>query len=451
MNTNRETDPWLKLLAGKLSEQSTRATRLRRYVTGDAPMPSMGPNLESEWNRFRRTALTNSGGLVVDALAERIVATGATLEGETHVELRRIWRDNRLDVTITDAIRDALTTGVGYLSISRGEDGRAVILRERPEQVVVIPDPEKPWCPLAAMKAWRSSVQNVEYARVWADGMEYSYMRRSQDAMVMDLAEGWEPTAVVPLEGRIPIVRLENLDGAGEFEAHLHVIDRINWGILQRLVTTAMQAFRQRALTVDRDGEMLQETDEDGNSIDYRKLFKPGPGALWELPPGVSLWESQPTDLTPMLTAIKDDFRQLAAVTRTPVTMLIPESANQSAEGAAAAREGLVFKARDRIARFRPAISVALVYAMELEGLPVEGTVDTVFEPPAMVTLAERYDAAIKAKSAGESLESIQRNILGYSPEQIQADRVLRAREQIALAMGRTTPLPQPAPVGEQP
>ncbi len=445
------TAPWMELLAERLSAQAGRARKLRRYVDGDAPMPSMGPNLESEWNRFRRTALTNSGGLVVDALAERIVATGATLDGETDADLRRIWRDNRLDVTITDAIRDALTTGVGYLSISRGEDGRAVILRERPEQVVVIPDPERPWRPLAAMKAWHDTVANIEHARIWADGVQYSYQRPHSEGQALVLGDGWTLTGTMPLDGRIPIVQLQNINGSGEFEAHLHVIDRINWGILQRLVTTAMQAFRQRALTVDRDGEMLQETDEDGNSIDYRKLFKPGPGALWELPPGVSLWESQPTDLTPMLTAIKDDFRQLAAVTRTPVTMLIPESANQSAEGAAAAREGLVFKARDRIARFRPAISIALVYAMELEGLPVEGTVDTVFEPPAMVTLAERYDAAIKAKSAGESLESIQRNILGYSPEQIQADRVLRAREQIALAMGRTTPLPQPAPMGEQP
>ena len=56
--------------------------------------------------------------------------------------------------------------------------------------------------------------------------------------------------------------------------------------------------------------------------------------------------------------------------------------------------------------------------------------------PPATVSLTEKYAAAAQAKAAGEALETIQENILGYSPEQIAQDKQRRAEEQLALAAG---------------
>lgn len=452
MNTT-ELERWITRLTDALSEQSAKAHFLRRYATKRPPMPKMGPNLEREWQQFQYKSVTNTGGLIVDALAERIIPTGITIDGETSTDLDRIWRDNRLNVTFADTIRDALTVGVGYLSVGIGEDGQATIIRERPEQVVTIPDPVSPWKSLAAMKVWRDSVAEQDHAVIWASGMRWHLTRKSTKGTtpIYGFEEGWKiagPARPTPA-ARIPVVRLDNIEGVGEFENHTDLIDRINWGILQRLVMTAMQSFRQRALNVDKDADGLEHTDEDGNEIDYRKIFRPGPGNLWELPPGVSLWESTPIDIRPILDASKDDFRQLASVTRTPVTMLLPDSVNQSAAGAEATREGLTFKARDRIERFKPALAVAFVYALEAEGIPVAGTLKMIFEPPAMVMMSERYDAAIKAKSAGESLESIQRNILGYSPEQIQADRLMRAREQFALAFAERTQLP-PVPAASE-
>lgn len=417
---------------------------MRAYTNGRAPLPSMGPNLELEWARFQRLAVVNTGGLIVDALAERIVPTGVTVDGDTDPVLRLLWRDNRLDATLVDVIRDVLTVGVGYLLVQRDEKGRAVILRERPEQCVTIPDPVRPWRTKAGLKMFHDEFANMDHAYVYtpAGTVEHYARQGSNLGISLDRFQLVERSRV---KHGCPLIRVDNLEGLGEFEAHTDLIDRINWGILQRLVTTAMQAFRQRALVADADTAPLPEFDENGDSVDFRSLFKPGPGHLWELPPGVRLWESQPADLSPMLSAVKDDFRQLAAVTRTPITMLIPESANQLAEGVAAAREGLVFKARDRINRFTPCINAALVRALEIMGKKPAGTVSVVFEPPALVTMGERYDAAIKAKAAGESLESIQRNILGYSPEQIHADRVLRARAMFTLPA--TPPPAERAPV----
>lgn len=101
--------------------------------------------------------------------------------------------------------------------------------------------------------------------------------------------------------------------------------------------------------------------------------------------------------------------------------------------------QALIFKATDRIKRFKPALAVCLVKALQVEGVQLapDETVEVLFTPPAMVTLAERYDAASKARAAGEALETIQRNILGYSPEQIAQDKQRRMEEQLTLL---TTP-----------
>ncbi|MHA6563949.1 hypothetical protein ACX3UL_09350 [Actinomyces urogenitalis] len=60
--------------------------------------------------------------------------------------------------------------------------------------------------------------------------------------------------------------------------------------------------------------------------------------------------------------------------------------------------------------------------------------------------MTERYAAAAQAKAAGEALETIQENILGYSPEQIAQDKARRAEEQMALAFNLATAQPTNEP-----
>ena len=48
----------------------------------------------------------------------------------------------------------------------------------------------------------------------------------------------------------------------------------------------------------------------------------------------MEIWESQLVDLTPMLTAVKDDWHELAGETHTPLSAMLPDAANQSASGA---------------------------------------------------------------------------------------------------------------------
>lgn len=437
---------WFPLLTGRLDARQARLASLRSYTNGTAPLPEMGQNVRESWKRFQRKARTNLGQLIIESPAERMIPNGVTVGGSADSmaaqSAANILRNNRWDVVVADSVRDMLTVSIGYILTGRDEQGRAVITAEKPEFMYAATDPLRPWVARAAIKVWRDPDMGKDYAYVWADGSRQKYSRTShlvtngdKKLIAQSAGDTWghegEPERY---EGRPPVVVLENHDGIGEFEPHTDLIDRINLNILQRLVTTAMQAFRQRAV----EGG-LPDKDDDGNDIDWSKVFEPAPGALWDLPEGIEIWESQQTDITPMLLAEKDDLRNLCAVTRTPLAALLPDSANQSAEGAAFAKEGTVFKAKDRISRIAPALAVAVVHALRAEDVDYgDATVEILWEPPDRVSLAEKYSAAAQAKAAGESWKSIARNILGYSPEQIQQDALDRAEEQMdALAFGQ--------------
>lgn len=453
---SRTTEQWLSFLTERFDTAKPRIERLLSYTDGNAPLPEMGPNLKASWKAFQKKALANSGALIVDTLVERLIPNGIlvgeTPDSELAKQARRIWRDNRMDVAFKDAARDACTIGVGYLLVTEGDDGTAVITREKPGLFYAEPDPVHPWKAQAAIKVYRDVAANMDYLTMWLYKSVFHYERSAYNErrqVVSRVSGKWTMTSNEAAPAVPPVVILENKDQAGEFEAHTGLIDRINTGILYRLVTMAMQTYRQRALrtTSDDPGAGLPDEDANGNQIDYQTIFEPGPGALWELPPGVEIWESQTVDLTPMLSAVKDDWRELAGETHTPLSAMLPDAANQSASGAEQPMQQLVFKAEDRINRFKPAMAVCVVKALQVEVGEVEpDTVEVKFAPPATVSLTEKYAAAAQAKGAGVALETIQETILGFSPEQIAQDRQRRAKEQLSMALATTSVQAPPRP-----
>jgi len=245
---------------------------------------------------------------------------------------------------------------------------------------------------------------------------------------------GWVPDGDPELyDGAPPVVVFERKSGKGLFEPHMDVIDRINLGKLQRLVIAAMLAFRQRALKAADGSPGLPDKDADGNDIDYTKVFESSPGALWELPQGIDIWESQTTDITPLLAAEMADARDFAAVTRTPLSAFTPDGANQSATGATNSAAEQISQAKNDIARLIPGLEVLNVYALRIEGVDLgDLTVEVEFENPAIVSMSEKYAAAAQAKAAGMTWDSIARTILGWSPDQIAQDSLARSEEQLS-------------------
>lgn len=444
-------DEWLPILTRNLDKRAESIQKARSYCNGNAPLPEMGKNLKASWEAFQKKARVNYGGLAVRALKNRIRPRGVVIGDGTNADAAaaaaRIWRDNRMAAQFAAAIRDRLETRVGYLVVGLAA-GAAVVTREKPEFFIASTDPLQPWKARAALKVWRDEDLGQDYAYVWIRGERQKYFRNSKDssgvARTRAFGDDWEQSGdPEPYEGDPPIVVLERPDGQAFLEEHYDVIDAINHGKLQRLVTTAMQAFRQRALkrkTAEEDGGAEpDDKDADGNDVDYSKIFEPAPGALWDLPDGIDIWESQYTDITPMLAGEKADRRDFAAVTSTPLSALMPEGENQSAEGAANAKEGHIALAQDEIDDMAPGLAMAMVYALQAESVELAET-DTVaidFAPPALVSLQEQYAAAAAAKAAGLPLRTIMRTVLGMTHDQIkQAESDLADEQLNSLALG---------------
>lgn len=428
---------WLPVLAKRMDERAPRIALLRSYTNGNAPLPEMGENVRASWQAFQKKARTNYGGRAVQSLGGRLRTNGIRIgQSESSPALsvvRRQWRDNRMDLQLAQAVDDYLTTRFGYLAVGLA-GSEAVITREAPEQFIAAADPVRPWRARAALKVWRDGDVELDFAQVWATGVWVLYSRPAKAAYgwrVGARGDDWSPVDSGEFEGAPPVVIWER--GEGLIEPHLDVIDRINLGKLNRLVITAMQAFRQRALQQAEGSVGMVAQDDDGNDIDYAKIFEPAPGALWDLPEGINIWESQSTDIRPILEGEKADLRDFAASTGTPIAEFIPDGQNQSATGAANVTTPQYLQAKDEQKALTPGLEVALVYALRAEGIDLgEDTLEVLWVEPDRVSMSEKYAAAAQAKAAGISQRAILRDVLGMTPDQIDQDALDRADEQLA-------------------
>ena len=440
-------DQWLARLTKRMDDRALRLAILRSYMDGNAPLPEGAEGCRDAYKAFQKKARTNFGELVVEAVTERMNPAGFTLNGEPKDDdaLRSIYKANHLGIGIGDVLRDMVGLSAGYMIVGEDSPKRALVTCERPEQVITEQSASRPDQVRAGVKVYRDEVDEFDVAYVHIPGQVATYYRplREQSTsrpLKYFRAQGDWTFAGVEDSGLkfVPIFPFLNRGGLGEFEPHVDILDRINWNILQRLVITAMQAYRQRATKGD-----LPDVDEEGNEIDYAEMFEPGPGALWRLPEGVELWESTQTDITSILNANKDDITHLAAVTRTPMSTLIPDGANQSAEGASFAREGLVFKAGDRLKRADAQLVRVMGAALAIEqglDMPVEG-VGILWEPVERRSLQERADAATKAQDL--PWRTRMTDIWGYSGDRVDAMESERASD----ALNASLSVPFQAPV----
>lgn len=440
--TPRSPGWWFQKLFKELGEKQERLNRLDRYYRGDPDLPEGAENCRPAYRTFQQKARTNFAELVVEAVRERMIPvgfrTGAEDDKFGDKEAWRIWQANSLDADAAMVDRAALSMGESYVIVGSvdPEIGAPVITPEDPRQVVAVFDPIRRRKALAALKVFHDDVLGVDLAYLYLPGWVYRAVRRNVQSgagMTYDVS-GWE-WLESPQQTRVPFVPVvrfayrPQLDGCtlGEFEDAMDVLDRINFMLLQRLVITAMQAFRQRALKGD-----LPDTDADGNPIDYNGMFRSGVDALWNLPQGVEIWESAAADITPVLTAVRHDVQDLAAVTRTPLFYLTPDAANGSAEGASLAREGLIFKTLDRLPHAGESWEQVMSYAFAFAGDQTRARradMEVIWAPPERFSLAERYDAASKASAAGVPWATVMADVLQFSPQQVERMEAERAAD----------------------
>lgn len=467
---------WLNRLTKILIDKRDRLNILDQYYKNERLPPSMGnsKSLREAYQRLVKMSRMNYSELIVEAVRERMnvsgFRTGAADDELGDREAWSIWQANSLDANSILVHRTMLAMSESYVMIGQPAEGTdlPIITPEDPREIAIICDPINRSRIVAALKLfhdWNIGV-DIAYLYLLVPG-ESSHLVRfvSDTSRVPDGTNcqsplwsfapvNWDMVDVVPTGvAPVPIVQfVNNADmfgkGTGEFETHVPGIDRINYMILTRLEVATLQAFKQRAI------KGVPDTDESGDPIDYSNIFESSPSSMWLLPEGADIWESGAVDLTPIRSAVKDDVQDLAAATRTPLFYLTPEAANGSAEGAALAREGLVFKTTDRISQtsnpWKHVMSIAFLYKNDIERSRIED-MEVLWTSPERFTLSERYDAATKAQAAGVPWETVMSEVLQFSPTKIEQMSAQRASEAL-LAASLATPVgvtAAPAPARE--
>lgn len=459
---------WVIRLAQKLEARRKRYALLEAYADGNHPLPEGDERARDLFRKFQRKARTNYCGLVVSSVRERLTITGFRTGGDQGSalddEMWRIFQANHLDAD-SNLIHDAtLTLGDSYLLVTPNPDDETtpLITAESAQSMILEPDPVDRRRPLAALKMWTDEVDNVERVALYLPDSIHYFQRRVR-------ARGWlettsdyvphdsidDPVAAPNRLGRVPVVRLVNLpklrngvvEGRAEFEDAIDIQDRINLVVLDRLIVSKTQAYRQRWM------KGIPTEDEDGNPLDLP--FVPGVDLLWAVdddPGNVEFGEFSQVDLTPILKAAEADVKAFVTVTGLPPHYVAGDLVNASADALAAAEARLNGRARDHQTDFSDAWEQVLELAAEWAGFELPADTEIVWADPERKTDAQLADAAVKKDQAGVPWEQRMED-LHYSPPQIKRMRAQRLDDALVAMMSAPAPAPSGglAPAFQQP
>lgn len=442
---------WLLRLGTKLGTDALRFDRLDSYWRGNAPLPFGNHKMKEAYRRFQEQSRTNFMKLVAESVVERLRVTGFRTGGEGSETLDKTawkwWQSNHLDSDASLVHRAAVTMSRSYVIVGEDpdRDGWPLVTGEDPRQVIHESAPENRRRLLSALKTWWDDVDGIQRAVVYLPDALYYYRsvaQGEQDRVASNQsrwhAAHWEPdtsdypdgTAVNDL-GVVPVVPFltcPDLQGVtlGEFEDVTSVQDRINTEVLDRMVISAMQAYRQRWATG------VDLADENGEPSDG---FDPGADLLWNVPDeNARFGEFQPVDLTSILKAVEADVQHLAAITRTPPHYLLGAIVNASGDALAAAETGLTSKVTERSTEFGESWESVYQLAGLVQGITIPDECEVVWQNPQFRTLTEMAAANVQLVTAGVPWRT-RMALLDFTPSQIEQMATERAQDAMLNAV----------------
>lgn len=268
----------------------------------------------------------------------------------------------------------------------------------------------------------------INDGKVWSPGTNWQWDSSKDDEY--DYALACES---------LPIVRLSTVDGQGLYEPYLPMLKRIDREVFDRLCITMMQAFRQRAIRgelpqtyTEEDIDVINGLAEAGDPIDYSKRFAMGPAALWQLPEGIEIWESQTTDTSGLQNIIASDVKQIAAVSGIPLDILSPD-VQGSANGAELKRETLKFKVQTMNELDAEAIVRMIRMAMVLDGSKAasETEFEMVWKPMDTTSSLEQAQACQLLYQSGlMARRTVLTHRMGFTAQDVAEDDMNRLADQ---------------------
>lgn len=409
-----------------------RAGRLRThslYYAGAQPLAFLAPADREALKDRIVTLPVNYCRLIVDVLADRLRIEGFTSGQGDDVDLAlwRLWKRAGMVEGSDQVTRAALIYGRCPVSVW------STIKAEDPRQCVVATDPatgER----LHALKRWHDLTDGFGYGVLYLPD-RLLRLRTSQGVPAGGVlpSSGWNvvetldnPFGVVPVVDILNRPAVGELHGVSELADIEPLVDAIT-KLASDMMVSAEFGARPRRFTL---GVEIQTDPETGEPVNP---FVDGPSRVWQLEGDratAQIGQLEPSGLGPYSEAIATLTHQIAALSQMPPSM-VGISMNQpaSAEALRASESGLAARARARQrAMTGPWAEIAQLAGQGEAGFPRPDLVDVepVWSDPETPTVAQAADAATKLVAAGILSVDGALDSLGYSPEQIAAERIRR-------------------------
>jgi hypothetical protein len=465
---------WLARLYFQLQDQQKHCELLWQRYIGNPPLPHMNANQRAAVQWFVGKARTNFERLIVNAVLSRLRIRGMRTAKDSDqggdAEAFKVWKKTRGKMWSREVHKYAATMGRGYVIVGKDSKGKLLVTAEDPRHVTCIVDPSDPYKVVAALKLIYNTALNRDEAYLYLPGRVRVAYRQREAAFISPLnpynplnfqwsvdvfdsennlitaGESSEPEwlqETADREALCPVVPFVNEDGMAEFEPHIELLDRITQQVLQRMTIATIQAFKQRAM------KGLPKADpKTGEEIDYDEIFIAEPGAIWNLPASVEIWESGTVDLQPILLSIRDDIKDLAAVSGTPLYTVTPDVANGSAEGASLQRETLTFKVETAMDRFGIGHELVdeLIFLTDGDEERADpGGIEVLWGPADRPSWSERANAVAQTKGAMPVYLQLT-EIIGLDPDVADSAMTMLKQDQTQAAAIAAASVPRPAP-----
>ena len=466
---------WVERLHGVLRERQPECELFQRYADGAHDYPTVEEKASRAFRRILGLSITNLSGLIVEATAERMQVQGFRFGDDPggDADAWRIWQSSDFDAESELCVGSALTVGRSFVLVEppRGVGELPRLYAEDAGQVVVAYAPGRRDERLAALKVWADEWSGDTFATLYLPGSLHKFRARQSSMPTLpsqvggrrvDVAVGpvrWE-FRVPEVEGErnpfgeVPVFELRNrprLDGSvrSEIADVLPDQDRANHIALNALIAAEYGAFRQKWAT-----GLEVPRDENGRAVEpfnvavNRILISESEGAKFG--------DFNATDLQPYIALYESTVKHMAAVSQTPVSVLLGTPSNVSAEALALSITGLVNKVRRRMTHFEQPFEGALRCAFRLMGDPRGGAVsaETVWADPDIKSWSQMADAAQKLVTSNVvTPQTAQEMFLGMTDVQRQRDDVWRGENDTlgafgAMLAGQAGPVPEQ--IGEQ-
>lgn len=427
---------------------------LDAYWYGRQPFAFLAEEHRKMLDRRINRLVSNIPRLTVLSIAERL-----RVQAFDGVDIAHEWEASNMAQNVGTAFREALLLGSAFVLVSTGQDGKPLITVESARAVSVERDPATGTV-LSALKRWETRTSTEATLFLPDRIVRLSAPTKGASPNAFRVVDEWpNPLDVVPVVPLVNADRLLDVDGTSEIWDLIPLVDLVNKLLLDMASTSEATGLPRRWAT----GLQLKDVavvDESGAPVldahgkPLTKLVNPVSKSRYDMAvapnPDVKFGQWDAGDLSSYESAMRIVMGQIGAISALPPAYLAAWDAQPTSADAVRAQESsLVARVEAKQMVFAPALEqvAALVVAIRDGVDPASVTPRVRWGDPASRSAAQEADAAVKLFQAGLLSRAGTLRRLGYSDDEIAAERAAARAEALDGQGVNVTALParQPA------